>query len=203
MRPWLAAPLLVACSQGELESDEFLVSSNAVMEASAAAAPATLETKPESARPAPSTKDIYALHAPEIMEWTHAYAAKGLEACTDGKGPWQQQSPSTRVCFEYFTLAEGPLNNVVTGVVDITDKDQNKQRSVSVGFSIESVSCDVSLTSNPSGKMMTIEYGSSAGGVEPEVLYKWTRPPAQTSGVESRPGLAGEAEFAQQWFSTH
>jgi hypothetical protein len=202
MRPWLAAPLFAACSQGEPESNELLVSSNAVVEASAAAAPATLETKPESARRAPFTKDIYALHAPEIMDWTRAYAAKGLEACT-GKGPWKQQSPNTQVCFEYFTLAEGPLNNVVTGVVDITDKDQNKQRSVSVGFAIESVSCDVSLTSNPSGKMMTIEYGGSAGGVEPEVLYKWTRSPAQTNGEESRPGLAGEAEFAQQWFSTH
>lgn len=68
MRPWLAATLLMACAQNEPEAHGALASSTNTL----AEAPVPVERQkiPEAIPKELTTqKDIYALHAQEIMGW--------------------------------------------------------------------------------------------------------------------------------------
>lgn len=198
MRPWLAATLLMACAQNEPEAHGALASSTNTL----AEAPVPVERQkiPEAIPKELTTqKDIYALHAQEIMGWARLYADRGRDTCEE-MGPWTVLSKERIMCRIYFPVDDRIMVNVVAGLDLVEDK---KIRQVTVAMAIESVPCEVHLLSDPSMQALAITYGITEGKNPQERIYAWVLPAGSSIAEESRPGLAGEAEFAQQWFSQH
>jgi hypothetical protein len=182
MRPLLAATLLMACAQKEPEASGALASPTDTV----AEAPVPVEKE------LTAQKDVYALHAQEIMGWTRLYASRGRDACEE-MGPWAILSKERIMCRVYFPVDDRIMVNVVAGVDLVKDK---KIRQVAVAMAIESAPCEVHLLSDPTMQALIITYDATK-------IYVWILPTGSTIAEESRPGLAGEAEFAQQWFSQH